>query len=68
MVTFILTLLAALTPYEIIVPGQFTAYSATYARCGMWTCGKQKKMYLGRTDDPEGELARKRTASEGESP
>ena len=26
--------------------------------------GKQKKIYLGRTDDPEGELARKRTASE----
>ncbi|HWI46265.1 MAG TPA: hypothetical protein VNT12_08845 [Rubrobacter sp.] len=23
--------------------------------------GKQKKLYLGRTDDPEGELARKRT-------
>ncbi len=22
--------------------------------------GKQKKLYLGRTDDPEGELARKR--------
>jgi hypothetical protein len=30
--------------------------------------GKQKKIYLGRTDDPEGELARKRKASEGESP
>jgi hypothetical protein len=29
--------------------------------------GKQKKIYLGRTDDPEGELARKRTASEGMS-
>ncbi len=29
--------------------------------------GKQKKLYLGRTDDPEGELARKRTASDGES-
>ena len=25
--------------------------------------GKQKKIYLGRTDDPEAELARKRTAS-----
>ncbi len=25
--------------------------------------GKQKKLYLGRTDDPEGELARKRTES-----
>ena len=24
--------------------------------------GKQKKLYLGRTDDPEGELARRRTA------
>ena len=31
--------------------------------------GKQKKIYLGRTDDPEYELARKRnSASEGESP
>jgi hypothetical protein len=30
--------------------------------------GKQKKIYLGKTDDPEGELARKRnSASEGES-
>ena len=30
--------------------------------------GKQKKIYLGRTDDPEGELARKRnSATEGES-
>jgi hypothetical protein len=25
--------------------------------------GKQKKLYLGKTDDPEGELARKRAAS-----
>jgi hypothetical protein len=31
--------------------------------------GKQKKIYLGRTDDPEGESALKRnSASEGESP
>ncbi len=28
--------------------------------------GKQKKLYLGKTDDPEGELARKRAASGGE--
>jgi hypothetical protein len=28
--------------------------------------GKQKKLYLGKTDDPEGELARKRAASRGE--
>jgi hypothetical protein len=27
--------------------------------------GKQKKIYLGRTDDPEGELARKRTVGQG---
>ena len=27
--------------------------------------GKQKKLYLGRTDDPEGELVRKRTDYEG---
>lgn len=27
--------------------------------------GRQKKLYLGRTDDPEGELAKKRTASTG---
>jgi hypothetical protein len=30
--------------------------------------GKRKKLYLGKTRDPEEELARKRTASEGESP
>ena len=24
-------------------------------------CGKQKKLYLGKTDDPEGELQRRRT-------
>jgi hypothetical protein len=27
--------------------------------------GKQKKLYLGRTDDPEGELARRRLAEDG---
>lgn len=27
--------------------------------------GKQKKLYLGRTDDPEGELARKRELDGG---
>ena len=27
--------------------------------------GKQKKIYLGRTDDPEGKLARKRTVGQG---
>ena len=30
--------------------------------------GKRKKLYLGKTSDPEEELARKRTACEGESP
>jgi hypothetical protein len=30
--------------------------------------GKRKKLYLGKTNDPEEELARKRTASEGEFP
>ncbi len=30
--------------------------------------GKRKKLYLGKTSDPEEELARKRTASEGEPP
>ena len=29
--------------------------------------GKRMKLYLGKTSDPEEELARKRTASEGES-
>jgi hypothetical protein len=37
MVTFILTLLAALTSHEVIVLGLFTCYSATYARCGVRT-------------------------------
>jgi hypothetical protein len=30
--------------------------------------GKRKKLYLGKINDPEEELARKRTASEVESP
>jgi hypothetical protein len=29
--------------------------------------GKQKKIYLGRTDDPEGELARRRATSSGKA-
>ncbi len=29
--------------------------------------GKQKKIYLGRTDDPEGELVRKRTEYAGQT-
>jgi hypothetical protein len=37
MVTFMLTLLAALTSYEVILPGSLTTYSAIYAQCGMRT-------------------------------
>jgi len=36
-VTFILTLLAALTSHEVIVPELVPSYSATYAPCGVRT-------------------------------